>query len=200
MSISIEKLYFARVEKCGVKLDHQMTREKRNADNPYLHPKRSKNRRSSVCWKTRDPKGRIRNHIGKREHNHKGNWIESLRKLGLTPVVHFIDNVPTAEWSFWEQHWIQTFLVGVSNSPTWTLVADCMHASHLNWKLNTKLLTEAVCEDMRDKAKINMNKPEVKMKHSEAVMARWASQKPKTKMQNKRHQRQRCAIWKLKAF
>ena len=51
--------------------------------------------------KTRNPKQRIRNHLGKRENNHKGNWIESLRRQGLEPVVNFIDEVPTEEWSFW---------------------------------------------------------------------------------------------------
>ena len=134
--------------------------------------------------KTRDPKARIRNHMGRREHNHKGNWIESLRKLDLTPVVHFIDNVPTAEWSFWEQHWIQTFL-------GWGFKLTNMNAggglyARFTPELKAKhkaSFTEDVCEDMRNKAKINMNKPEVKTKHADAVKAAMSKPETKTKMQ-----------------
>ena len=133
--------------------------------------------------KTRDPKGRIRNHMGKREHNHKGNWIESLRKLDLTPVVHFIDNVPTAEWSFWEQHWIQTFL-------GWGFKLTNMNAggglyARFTPELKAKhkaSFTEDVCEDMRNKAKINMNKPDVKLKHAKAVKLAMSNPQTKSKL------------------
>lgn len=184
MSIPIEKLYFANVDKWSKVRSSNNTGEN---EMPRTHIYTLSDPRTDevrYVGKTRDPKGRIRNHIGKREHNHKGNWIESLRKLNLTPIVHFIDNVPTTEWSFWEQHWIQTFL-------GWGFKLTNMNAggglyARFTPELKAKhkaSFTEAVCEDMRDKAKINMNKPEVKMKHSEAVKLAMNNPETKTKMQ-----------------
>lgn len=40
---------------------------------------------------------------------HKKNWIESLRKKGLKPIVEVVDIVPIGEWQFWETYWISQF-------------------------------------------------------------------------------------------
>lgn len=130
--------------------------------------------------KTRDPKARIRNHMNKREHNHNGNWIESLRKLGLEPEVIFIDEVPTEEWSFWEQHWIQVFL-------GWGFPLTNMNSGggeHARFTPELKQkhkasFTEAVRQDMREKAMISMSDPEIKAKHSAAT--KLAMQRPEVK-------------------
>lgn len=38
--------------------------------------------------------------------SHKRNWILSLKKQGLKPLMEIIDEVPTNEWKFWEEFWI----------------------------------------------------------------------------------------------
>lgn len=134
--------------------------------------------------KTRDPKGRIRNHLGKREHSHKGNWIESLRKLGLKPVVHFIDEVPTEEWSFWEQHWIQTF-AGWGFNLTNMNAGGGQHA-YFTQELKVKhkaSFTKEVRDKMRATAKVVMNTTEVKTRVSEATKVAMLRPGVKAKLQ-----------------
>lgn len=136
--------------------------------------------------KTRDPKQRMRNHFSKRENTHKGNWIEALRRQGLSPEVTFIDEVPTEEWSFWEQHWIQTFL-------GWGFPLTNMNAGggeHARFTPELKAkhkasFTEEVRQDMREKAAANMAKPLVKSAHAKAVAERMAQPEVKAKMQKK---------------
>lgn len=42
-----------------------------------------------------------------RDHQtHKRNWVNSLRKLGLKPIIDVIDIVPIEDWVFWETYWI----------------------------------------------------------------------------------------------
>ena len=36
---------------------------------------------------------------------HKRNWIDSLKKKGLKPIIEIIDEVPIDEWQFWEHWW-----------------------------------------------------------------------------------------------
>lgn len=136
--------------------------------------------------KTRDAKARIRNHLNKREHNHKGNWIESLRKLNLEPVVTFIDEVATEEWSFWEQHWIQVFR-GWGFNLTNMNAGGGEHA-YFTPELKAKhkaSFTEEVRQDMREKADAHWSDPNIKSRHGTAC--REAMQRPdiKAKMQKR---------------
>ena len=42
-----------------------------------------------------------------RKHQiHKKNWIETLKKQGLKPIIEIIDVVPINDWVFWETYWI----------------------------------------------------------------------------------------------
>ena len=130
--------------------------------------------------KTRDPKARMRNHIGRKENNHKGNWIESLRRKNLLPEVTFIDEVPTEEWSFWEQHWIQVFR-GWGFPLTNANAGGGEHA-YFTPELKVKhkaSFTEDVRQDMREKAITNLANPETKAKHVAATRA--AMQRPEVK-------------------
>lgn len=45
-------------------------------------------------------------HLRKDEQTKKSNWIQSLRRKGLTPKMEVLDIVPTEEWQFWEMYWI----------------------------------------------------------------------------------------------
>lgn len=130
--------------------------------------------------KTRDAKARIRNHLNKREHNHKGNWIESLRKLNLEPEVILIDEVPTGEWSFWEQHWIQVFLGWGFNLTNMTSGGG--EYSHFTPELKKKhraSFTEDVRQVMREKAVASMAHPKTKAKHMLATIE--AMQRPEVR-------------------
>lgn len=54
---------------------------------------------------------RYRAHLNRaRKHQqHKKNWIDSLKKDGLKPIIEIIDVVPIDEWIFWETYWISQF-------------------------------------------------------------------------------------------
>lgn len=51
---------------------------------------------------------RYKAHLNRaRKHQiHKKNWIESLKREGLKPIIYVIDIVPINEWIFWETYWI----------------------------------------------------------------------------------------------
>lgn len=58
--------------------------------------------------KTKNPKMRFQNHMNK-GHNktsHKTNWIESLKREGLRPIMKVLDEVSNEEWKYWEKFWI----------------------------------------------------------------------------------------------
>mgnify|MGYP003606412743 CR=1 FL=1 len=54
---------------------------------------------------------RYKAHLNRaRKHQiHKLNWINSLRKKGLKPIIEVIDVVPINDWVFWETYWIAQF-------------------------------------------------------------------------------------------
>lgn len=58
--------------------------------------------------KTNNCYQRYRHHLvaSANPKSHKRNWIESLKRQGLKPILKIIDEVPTEEWKFWEQYWI----------------------------------------------------------------------------------------------
>lgn len=59
--------------------------------------------------KTRNLKERFKNHCNPlhNEKSHKRNWINSLRKQKLKPVMQVLDEVPESEWQYWEIYWLQ---------------------------------------------------------------------------------------------
>lgn len=54
---------------------------------------------------------RFRKHIyeANTKNNHKANWIKSLLKENLTPILEIIDEVDNCEWEFWECHYISLY-------------------------------------------------------------------------------------------
>ena len=56
--------------------------------------------------KTDDLKERFRGHVNCKFKRHSRNWILSLKRKGLLPVMEVIDIVENDEWQFWEQYWI----------------------------------------------------------------------------------------------
>jgi group I intron endonuclease len=58
--------------------------------------------------KSDNPDKRFKEHIKKAKYSktHKNNWILSLKDNGLIPILEIIDQVPSNECGFWEQHWI----------------------------------------------------------------------------------------------
>lgn len=63
--------------------------------------------------KSDNPKYRLRKHIEEAKRrilkSKKNNWIISLNRKGLKPVLRVIDEVPETEWVFWEQHYISLY-------------------------------------------------------------------------------------------
>ena len=59
--------------------------------------------------KSDNPNLRLIEHIKKSKYTitHKNNWIKSLLKKNLKPVIEILDTVPISEWGFWENYWIE---------------------------------------------------------------------------------------------
>jgi len=54
-------------------------------------------------------KNRFSAHLKDKAQTYKTNWIKSLKKENLVPVLSVIDEVNENEWSFWEQHYIDLY-------------------------------------------------------------------------------------------
>lgn len=48
-------------------------------------------------------------HLTDSDKGYKLNWVNSLKKKGLLPIMECIDEVPFNEWAFWEQHYISLY-------------------------------------------------------------------------------------------
>lgn len=42
----------------------------------------------------------------KKRNDKKSNWISSLSKQNLKPIIEILDEVPENQWEFWEKYWI----------------------------------------------------------------------------------------------
>ena len=62
--------------------------------------------------KTINLKIRLKDHLDKTKNikaTYKSNWIKSLLKQNLKPVIEIIDEVEESEWEFWEIFYISLF-------------------------------------------------------------------------------------------
>lgn len=61
--------------------------------------------------KSNQPFARLKSHIrlAKQSRSHKNSWILGLRTQGLNPVIEVLDEIPVAEWQFWEREYIRVF-------------------------------------------------------------------------------------------
>lgn len=59
--------------------------------------------------KAKNPQTRFSGHINDKSGTHKVNWIQSLLKQGLKPILNKIDEVPEKEIDFWEKHYISLY-------------------------------------------------------------------------------------------
>lgn len=61
--------------------------------------------------KSDNPKGRFSYHlhVKDRKPNHRTNWIAHLAAHGKRPVLEILDEVPKAQWQFWEREYIRIF-------------------------------------------------------------------------------------------
>lgn len=58
-----------------------------------------------------NPRKRLREHISEsrtKEH-YRACWIRSLAARGLKPTLELLDEVPFADWVFWEREYIRVF-------------------------------------------------------------------------------------------
>lgn len=59
--------------------------------------------------KSNEPLKRLDGHYSEKGNTKKCNWIKSLKKKGLKPIVEIVDQVLESEWEFWEQHYISLY-------------------------------------------------------------------------------------------
>lgn len=76
--------------------------------------------------KANNTKQRLKNHCNPARYRctHKFNWIKSLRKENLKPILIIIDEVLKSEWKFWERYWISQFLSWGFNLTNYTEGGD----------------------------------------------------------------------------
>lgn len=70
--------------------------------------------RKAYVGKANDPFGRLHGangHLKDKAATHKTCWIKKLKALGREPVLEILDEVPIAEWEFWEREWIRLYRV-----------------------------------------------------------------------------------------
>lgn len=68
------------------------------------------NNQTRYIGKSVDPETRFHQHLTKLYRiTHKINWIKSLLKENLKPILNIIDEVPNSEWEFWECYWIAQY-------------------------------------------------------------------------------------------
>ena len=80
---------------------------------------------------------RYKAHLNRaRKHQiHKKNWINSLKKQGVKPLIEVIDVVPISEWIFWETYWISQFKVWGFDLINYTLGGDgCTFGNQTSFK------------------------------------------------------------------
>jgi len=59
--------------------------------------------------KTNNTKLRLSNHLVEKHKTYKVNWIKSLKKINLKPILEILDKVLIEDWQFWEQHYISLY-------------------------------------------------------------------------------------------
>lgn len=91
--------------------------------------------------KANDVSQRYKAHLNRaRKHQtHKLNWINSLKKKGLKPILEVIDIVPVEEWIFWEIYWIAQMRVWGFDLVNYTKGGDgCTFANQTSFKKGDK--------------------------------------------------------------
>jgi len=80
---------------------------------------------------------RYRAHLNRvRKHQiHKKNWIESLRRKKLKPIIVVVDTVPIKDWIFWEKYWIAQMKTWGFNLINYTMGGDgCTFGNETSFK------------------------------------------------------------------
>lgn len=98
--------------------------------------------------KANDVSQRYKAHLNRaRKHQiHKLNWINSLRRKGLKPIMEVVDIVPIESWVFWETYWISQFKAWGFNLLNYTLGGDgatfgnqtSFKKGHISWNNGTR--------------------------------------------------------------
>lgn len=142
--------------------------------------------------KANNPKDRLKEgHLGVLElksRTYKSNWIKSLLKEGLKPILNIIDEVPLEEWQFWERHYISLYR-------SWNIkLTNCTDGGDgigVSWN---KGLTRELDERVERVAKLKEGKQlsiETKLKKSKSLKGRKISEDVKGKMSESQKFRER---------
>ena len=107
-------------------------------------------------------------------NTHKNNWIRSLLDKGVKPEIFLLEEVPDAEWVFWEKWWIAYLSsLGVSLTNE-TEGGD-------GWELGQKHKAESL-EKMSKSQTGRKHSPETRAKISASNMGKIMSESARVKM------------------
>lgn len=131
---------------------------------------------------------RLKEHIRKVKiaNTHKNNWILSLLKNDLKPIIKIIDVVDILEWKFWECFWIDMF-------KTWgfdlTNTANGGGGGNLGAEVNLKISKKLKGRVISDETKEKLKKIKLGSKHSEETKINFSKNRKGelNGMYNKKH-------------
>lgn len=93
--------------------------------------------------KTSNVKNRLKNHISEaiksNSKTHKVNWIKSVLKENLTPMIDIIDEVSESSVNFWEKHYISLYKSWGINLTNMTDGGDGYSSSYFTPEIRKKI-------------------------------------------------------------
>jgi hypothetical protein len=68
-----------------------------------------RDKRVRYVGKADNPRRRLHRHLSSRAKCHRTHWLTQLKDAGLKPILNILREVPYAEWTYWEQYFIQLY-------------------------------------------------------------------------------------------
>lgn len=99
---------------------------------------------------------------------HKNNWIESLKKNGLLPVIELIETVPKNNWAFYETQYILIFR---------SFGANLVNATSGGEGVNNLKHSEETKDKIRKALTGYKHSEKTKLKHKESNVKFWLGKK-----------------------
>lgn len=132
--------------------------------------------------KANNPTSRFYNHLIESTKTYKNNWIKSLKKKGLKPILEILEEVLIEEWTFWEEHYISLFKSWNFKLTNMTSGGEGRNNLALSEETKLKLSLAHTGKKMSEEAKARMRESRRKVIHPKSfgeAISRGLKGKPK---------------------